>query len=83
MVDVRMITLEVGCSKFVGRHTGYHLPLVPFARRTGGSGYREAYNYWYRNGDHKSWALLSLARFFLLLPRIGPGVSPLVENGYG
>ncbi|KYN02819.1 hypothetical protein ALC62_06397 [Cyphomyrmex costatus] len=64
MVDVRAVTLEVGCSKFVGRISST-VPLVPLVQRTGGSGYETAYNYRYRNGDHKSWALLSLTRFLL------------------
>lgn len=67
MVDVRAVTLEVGCSNFVGRQDIIYgtVPLVPLVQRTGGSGYGTAYNYRYRNGDHKSWALLSLTRFLL------------------
>lgn len=35
MVDVRAVTLEVGCSKFVGQagyHLSIHIPLVPFVQ---------------------------------------------------
>jgi hypothetical protein len=82
MVDVR--ALEVGCSKFVGRQDIiYRTSLVPFVQRTGGSGYGAAYNYRYRNGDHKSWALLSLARFPLFPSWTGLRVSLRVENECG
>lgn len=85
MVDVRAVTLEVGCSKFVGRRRiSSTVPLSFLSYNvTGGSGYGEAYNYRYRNGDHKSWALLSLTRFLLFLPRVELRVSPRVENEYG
>ncbi|EZA52188.1 hypothetical protein X777_08701 [Ooceraea biroi] len=84
MVDVRVVTLEVGCSKFVGRRRiSSTVPFVPFVQCTGGSGYGEAYNYRYRNGDHKSWALLSLTRFLLFLPRVNWIKSSLRRSDVG
>lgn len=77
------VTLEVGRSKFVGHGQDiiYHTYIyLSRSFRTGGSGCGAAYNYRYRNGDHKSWALLSLATIPSLSSLRGLRVSLRVEK---